>query len=62
MLFHISQNLMDIPLAEYTQVDPFEGWKNNLETLDVNSSSTVSLKKYPKSRRVQPSFNHKRRG
>jgi hypothetical protein len=42
--FHISQNLIDIPPAEHTQVDPFEGWKNNLETLYVNSRSMVSPK------------------
>jgi hypothetical protein len=51
--FHISRDFIYISLDEYTQVDPFEGWKNNLETLNVSSGSMI----FPKSILNQGVFN-----
>jgi hypothetical protein len=51
--FHITQDLICLPPAGYTQFDPFEGWKNNLETLIINTSSMFS----PKSILSQGVFN-----
>jgi hypothetical protein len=42
--FRISQDLLEIPPAQYTQDDPFEGCKNNLKTLDVSNGNMVSPK------------------